>query len=289
MNCCPVGELRRVWDDGLEANQSCSCGAPFRQCPFWAEVFQIAFGGFDSADTVTAAGLRQPIDRYRRIPRHWLASRLGREGGADTVTLNRLMARLYRGILRVSGAEFVLDSSKDTPYAFLLAANPELDVKLLQLVRDSRAVAYSWQRRRLRPEVRGGDSFMLQLSPRQASWIWLTENAFAGLYPKDKFLCRLSYEEFVADPQGLVDDLSAAGFPARPHRSPAAAPSWHTVAGNPNRFDDGPLVLKVDDEWAQQMKAGAFLKVTAMTFPLLKLYGYPLRRTPRPDSPPRIK
>jgi hypothetical protein len=285
MDCCPVGELRRVWDEGLQLNQTCSCGAPFLECPFWTEVFQIAFGGFDNVETKTATHLRQQIDRYRRIPWHWLTSQAGLTPGQDAVTLNRLLAKLYRAILDVSGADFVLDSSKDTPYGFLLAANPELDVRMLQLVRDSRAVAFSWQRRRPRPEVRSADAFMLQLSPRQVSWIWLTENVFAGMYPKDKFLFRLNYEQFVAGPQALVDELAAAGFPARqPQKAAPSAepPSWHTVAGNPNRFNKRPFVLEVDDEWTRQMSAGSFLKVTAMTFPLLMRYGYSLRRNATP-------
>ena len=108
------------------------------------------------------------------------------------------------------------------------------------------------------------------------------------MYPKDKFLSRLNYEQFVACPEALVDQLAAAGFAARPPQKAAASaepPSWHTVAGNPNRFNKGTLVLEVDDEWTRQMSAGSFLKVTAMTFPLLMRYGYSLRRKATPGSP----
>ena len=102
---------------------------PFLECPFWAEVFQIAFGGFDTVETKTATHLRPQIDRYRRIPWHWLTSQAGLTPGREAEMLNRLLAKLYRAILDVSGAGFMLDSSKDTPYGFLLAANPELDVR----------------------------------------------------------------------------------------------------------------------------------------------------------------
>jgi hypothetical protein len=114
----------------------------FSRVPFLGAGFRLAFGGLDNLDTISATLLGPQIDRYRQIPRHWLVSQAGLKGGKKTAILNRLLARLYRAILAVSGAKFVLDSSKDAPYAYVLAANAELDVKLLQLVRDSRAVAF---------------------------------------------------------------------------------------------------------------------------------------------------
>jgi hypothetical protein len=287
MDCFPVGELRRVWDQGITENQSCSCGMPFLECPFWREVFQRAFGGFASFETLNATRLRPLVDRYRRIPWHWMASRKGLGVGKETAAFHRLLTRLYQEILAVSGARFILDSSKDAPYAYVLAANPALDVKLLHLVRDSRAVAFSWQRRRVRPEVRDREEFMLQLSSSASSWIWLTENLFVGAFPRDKFLGRLAYESFVEDPQALVDRLESAGFPRRTLEgseplSESELPVRHTVAGNPNRFNRGPLSLRADREWVRKMETEPFVKVTAMTFPLLKLYGYPLRRSRSP-------
>src|SRR3712207_4288003 len=48
----------------------------------------------------------------------------------------------------------------------------------------------------------------------------------------------------------------------------------HTVSGNPNRFETGPVELRPDREWMDRMEPRHRALVTALTFPLLKHYGY---------------
>ena len=50
----------------------------------------------------------------------------------------------------------------------------------------------------------------------------------------------------------------------------------HTVSGNPNRFDTGSVALRPDQAWKKDMNPRNRNLVTALTFPLLYRYGYPL-------------
>ncbi|HKZ27867.1 MAG TPA: hypothetical protein VJ086_08265, partial [Rubrobacteraceae bacterium] len=50
----------------------------------------------------------------------------------------------------------------------------------------------------------------------------------------------------------------------------------HTVAGNPNRFRNGLVRLRRDDEWVSRMKSWERPLVTLLTLPLLARYGYPV-------------
>jgi hypothetical protein len=47
--------------------------------------------------------------------------------------------------------------------------------------------------------------------------------------------------------------------------------------GNPSRFVTGPVEIRSDDEWESNLKRRDSAVVTALTLPLLRFYGYPLR------------
>jgi hypothetical protein len=51
----------------------------------------------------------------------------------------------------------------------------------------------------------------------------------------------------------------------------------HTVDGNPMRFLRGSVAVRRDEEWKANMAKRDRRTVTAMTFPLLMKYGYPMR------------
>jgi hypothetical protein len=50
----------------------------------------------------------------------------------------------------------------------------------------------------------------------------------------------------------------------------------HTVAGNPIRFRRGDIPIVPDVEWQERLEPGARRIVTALTWPLLLRYGFPL-------------
>ena len=64
---------------------------------------------------------------------------------------------LYSSIMARTGCSVIVDSSKFASYGHLLASNPAFDVRVIHLVRDSRAVAHSWQRRKRRTQATGAD------------------------------------------------------------------------------------------------------------------------------------
>jgi hypothetical protein len=48
----------------------------------------------------------------------------------------------------------------------------------------------------------------------------------------------------------------------------------HTVAGSLMRLKQGPLALRLDDEWETALAARHRRVVTLLSWPLLRLYGY---------------
>lgn len=275
---CAVGELRHVWERGFRDNQLCGCGQPFRACPFWREVVERAFGGFDRIDLPRMLRLAQSADRTRFIPCLLWRGSAGFE--RRVAAYGAALRGLYAAIRDVSGCRVVIDSSKEPSYAYLLRRVAGLDLSLLHLVRDSRAVAFSWVRKRERPEIHWTQAFMDVHAPLKSAALWMLFNALChGLGALGCPTRRVHYEDFVADPtavlQAVLADLGAgdAGLDFVRDQRLTLAPN-HTVSGNPMRFAVGEVEVVLDHEWRARMAPADRRLMSALTYPLLRAYGY---------------
>jgi hypothetical protein len=268
-----AGEVRRVWERGLLGDELCSCGRPFSDCPFWTRVIETAFGGPGGVDAVSMASAIGALDgrraRWGEVARRVLAP-------AGEGSLDRTLLSLYRAMREVSGAPAVVDSSKDSTYCLLLSTIEGIEVEVVHLVRDSRAVAFSWQRRRRRPEIVDREEYMPVIRPAGAAAGWSARNVTAeALRRFSTRYVRLRYEDLTADPDAVLPEVLGQ----RPGGSAANGPGGrgdlhHMVSGNPMRLSEGPLEVKPDVEWKSAMSVRDLTAVTALSAPLLLRYGY---------------
>lgn len=283
---CGVGEVRHIWDRSFADNQLCGCGQVFRDCAFWRAVADSAFGGFERVDAQRMVELKGLVDRTRFIPSalaQWPAGYHAR-----FVEYAAVLDRLYRGIRDVSGCRVIIDSSKEPSYAFVLRALPGVELSVLHLIRDSRAVAFSWLKKKRRPEVHWQHELMARYSPMSSALHWLTFNGLmhSGRAVATRYL-RVHYESFADEParevQRILTWIGAEGTPAGIAGRTLAVGVDHTASGNPMRFERGPITIKPDDEWRAQMAPRDRRLLTATTLPLLLAYGYlrPSSRTSR--------
>jgi hypothetical protein len=281
-----VGELVDLARSVARSDELCGCGVAFSACPVWTEVGEVAFGGWteDVLDRLTS--LQRAAARQRHLPRllgpRWPAS------GALT-DLRAAYTRIYQAVAELTGAKVVVDASKGPALGQALAGAPGIDLRMLNVVRDPRAVAWSWSRRVDRPHVTSGDAQMWRIPAHRAAAQWsslqVEMHAIAGLGGVRS--ARLRYEDFVADPTySLVCAVAALGLPLLPAELPVVTegrvvlgPS-HGLAGNPGRFRSGTVELRRDDRWATEMPAADRAMVTALTLPLLRAYGYPTAAEP---------
>ena len=276
-----VGELVDLARSVARTDELCGCGVPFSACPVWTEVGDIAFGGWteDVLDRLTR--LQRAAARQRHLPR-LLGSPLP---ASEALTeLRAAYTRIYQAVAEVTGAEVIVDASKGPALGQALAGAPGIDLRMLNVVRDPRAVAWSWNRRVDRPHVTSGDAQMWRIPAHRAAAQWsslqVEMQAIAGLGGVRS--TRLRYEDFVADPvYSLVCAIAALGLPLLPAELPVVTegrvvlePS-HGLSGNPGRFRSGAVELRRDDSWATEMPATDRAVVTALTLPLLRAYGYP--------------
>jgi hypothetical protein len=270
-----VGELRHVFQEGYLENRRCGCGEPFLECEFWRAVTARAFGAQREPE------LRQLAARKRRIDRWWLFPQLGWQLGTPRQRravgrYREVLRALYLAIAAESGAAVLIDSSKDVSHGYALRGlGAPIEPYVLHLVRDSRAVAYSWQRRKFNP---GNGGEMNRYSLLRTSAEWNLVNALTAIHrPTGARYTTLRYADFAADPAAAVE--AVLRFLGEERRSnPVTAERTvhlgadHTAAGNPNRFRSGEVQIRPDEEWRREMPSASRTLVGALTLPGLRRY-----------------
>ncbi|WP_418276066.1 sulfotransferase [Isoptericola jiangsuensis] len=277
-----LGEVMHLWKRSLRYDESCGCGSPFSECEFWGEVGRRAFGGWSEVDIDRVLELKAQVDRAVMVPKVLLASPDSSWGRA-VAEYASYYVRIYQAAAHVTGARVVVDSSKQSSLAYILAGRPELDLRVLHCVRDARAVAHAWGKEVVRPEARTADvALMTRYRPSRLSMYWMVHNAemdglgtFAGV-PK----VRVRYEDWVTDPRstvlsvrefaGLDDDAGADHLGDGTVR---LEPS-HSCSGNPSRFATGVIEIRPDRRWIQDQSVRARRTVSLLTWPLMLRYGY---------------
>jgi hypothetical protein len=271
-----AGELRLIWTACTEADSVCGCGSLFKDCEFWNEVLTETFGAPDRVPLDRLLHLQSDIDRYRNIPK-FLSPVTPASFKASLSEYGSALQSFIRAIRKVSGRRVIVDSSKSAPQGFILAKESGARVKVIHLVRDGRATSFSWTRRRS-AEVAGRNLELPRYPVFQSSRLWLVQNFSAEmLRAKVDDYKRVLYEELAASPRDVLSELErdlGIPVPELTEEGTANLDVNHTVAGNPMRFDSGPVRIRLDEEWRTAMPTNKRHLVTLLTLPLLFRYGY---------------
>ena len=295
-----VGELGRLWDTGLLEDRDCACGAPFRSCPFWTQVGDVAFGGWDAIDGYEVSKLRESVRlkrRFRALPdepipslrRIWIPQLLPfRPALAPWPGYRRnvqryadLMGRLYGAIAAVTGATVIVDSMKVPYHVFLLRRVQGIELRVAHLVRDSRGVGHS-QAKVVKKQGSVAGTYRGRRHPTKTAlrWDWVnTTFHLLGRLRVPSILVR--YEDVVRSPvlelSRLADFASISLSPddlAFVRGRQVDLSGDHLVAGNRMRMEAGPILLRDPDGWRKEISAGQRRAMTFATWPLLRRYGY---------------
>ena len=271
-----AGELFYVWEDNLIHNRPCGCHRPFEECAVWQNVMYEAYGGINSVDAHEMVRMRDSSARTRHVPllmlpahKSILKRRLGRY-------LDNL-EKLYHAIVSSTGSRVVVDSSKLPFYGYLLGMLPSIDLYVIHLVRDPRAVAFSRQRKKYQPDV---GKFLPIKNPVISSITWNIVNlAVETFWKSSNNYMMLRYEDFIKNPQETLERIFSLVKETPPQLAfmedhEVLLEATHTVSGNPGRFRTGKMKLLLDEEWKPRMRRSHRRAVTALTLPLLLRYGY---------------
>ena len=262
-------------------NERCACNQRFHDCPFWHEVGALAFGGWDRVDVARIEGAAGRPSSGRFIPRLAAPCRPGPSAGAGRVHLV-LPARLC-GAAAASGCEVLIDSSKHSSLAFCLRWLGPRRLRVVHVVRDSRAVAYSWTRLIRRPDAAAA-SYLTRYSPAVSAGCG-TDTTPPACWPAAACRCcgcgtrtwpRTRRRCWPASPAS--PGCPAARTPGRPGRRPRAVVGRARPGAHRGRQPDAVHHRPGPDHDGQPLAdcaAGRDRRlVTGLTLPLLAGYGY---------------
>ncbi len=276
----PAGELRYIWERSIKENQLCGCNKTFKDCEVWQRIIKNAFSNpkkiYKDIDKIIK--LQYSMDRIRCI----VSLKLGRFNDNLKTFCQEYVYPLYSSILGTTDKKIIIDSSKFPSYLYILSKCDFIDLHVIHMIRDSRAVAYSWGRKKLKPEITNKINYMPRYSLIKSSINWITFNLLILRIGKrigpDKYI-QVRYEDMVKDPETALQSILKSlniknSLSFLNDKNYVNLPAYHSVSGNPMRFKTGSIKLQIDDEWKRKMPAKDKLLVSLITYPFSKKFYY---------------
>jgi hypothetical protein len=291
MTLCPkaMGDISRY---------RCSCGELIQECGFWRKVKEgMASRGFEFDLACAGTDYRAVDSRYARwllspLPRGVLLEALRDAALGLSLTWRKRLPLIHRRnavfistLREITGAEVVVDSSKIALRLKYLLRNPDLDVKVIRLIRDGRAVALTYTdptgfADAEDPAMWGGGSGGRRedemLSMAKAAYQWRrcveeAENVLRGL-PRSLWI-EVRYEELCTDPDATLSRLLTFLGLDPDKRIPEFRSVENHIVGNGMRLDTTSQI-RLDERWRQTLTEQDLRTFEGVAGETNRRYGY---------------
>jgi hypothetical protein len=228
----------------------CSCGLRLAECPFWTAVGRAAGRPLETF-RIHRKRLNRPGALAKRFRKFTMKALMGPLAGLNRMRLVRWYAgglqtakesfELFDAIGAATGAEFIVDSSKD-PYRFMSLHCEQPDrVKVILLARDYRGVVNSKMKRNM------------SLSKAIRTWSRRIRqmDEMANLLPESDVL-RVTYEDLCLSTETVMRNLcSFIGIEFTPDMLVRDSGSLHHLGGSPSKFDSSRKQVAIDTSYLE--------------------------------------
>ncbi|MEL0660705.1 sulfotransferase [Psychromonas arctica] len=293
---CSVGELKAA-NLGHRDSYLCSCKTLVGECGFWQGVTEkMSAKGHDFCISDAGTDIRVGASPYvlrllKPLVRRSLVE-LIRDILLDLSPvwrkqlpyLQKRNADYARSIAEQAKVDTVVDSSKIGIRLKYLLKNPNLDVKVIWVVRDGRGVSLAYKNPSefadaKNPKLRGGGAGKTQEHGRGIEvgaheWVRCNQETEAVLatMPKEKWI-QVHYEDICNNTEQTLDNLfEFIGVDPTKKRLDFKTVEHHVV-GNGMRLDDSE-VIKLDDRWKTQLSDTELVKFYEIAGLYHKKMGY---------------
>lgn len=264
-------------------NQPCGCGQPIAECPFWHQIIE----------QVQPLAKPQPQIHYFREQhntshtlryKHLLEFHYKNilESQQDVIDIyGRNNYQLFEKFLDITEQftqvkpTWIVDASKD-PYRLLWLVKSDLfNIKVLHLVKNPKAFAYSMTRRILNNENYRGQAYKLTI---QKTVSWLIHNylirKIAQNYLSSSDYLLVNYEKLASEPQKTFQEvLNLIGCQSESNfEQEFKSNTIHTIAGNPMRYKPRKIIL--DEAWKNSFPFWYQKTVDLIAYFSKAKYGY---------------
>jgi hypothetical protein len=271
-----VGELKLTSLGNVE-QYLCSCKKQIKKCPFWSDVVQeMARRGYRFDFSNLGTDFHSEMSSYVK----WLLRPLHRgpilEWARDSALtfsptwrarfprIQELNSVLIESICNLTGKKVIVDSSKVGLRLKFLLRNPALDVKVIRLIRDGRAVAMTYTdpagfADASDPDLRGGgmggdrESDRLTMVRAAREWKRSNEEAEAVLKNLDPSQwIEVCYETLCAETDITLRKLFKFIGVNPDHKLISFRNTSHHIVGNGMRLDSTDEI-KLDERWRESL------------------------------------
>lgn len=266
------GELQNMCEV-YNASKICSCQAPLINCKFWSSVMNDWLSKVD--DDNIDSGLKKwgNIEGVFSL-KSWLKMYfgIGQKSKEFEEYLNST-TEFYRSLQYHSNKEIVVDISKNPLRAWALEKNPNIDLRMVHLVRDGRAVAWSLKKNakeqnRKRPTWR-------------AAMFWVVINRLTNLVrSKVEHKTVVRYEDFIENPGiilkqiGLMSEVDFSSIINKIESNDDFVIE-HVMAGNAIRKANTIKFQTSNSEgWKNKLRPGSKSLFKTLSFSSLKKFNY---------------
>ena len=264
-----AGEVIEAWDRAR--TWTCSCGVFPDTCPVWSPIFQNIDTLLSDNDRKRIIRLKDRFSKSHKVILHQCFLSNHNNIKSSTRELAQGLGLLYKSIQKATGAKVIIDSSKNAGYGFMLSLMDMIDLYVVHLVRDSRAVVFSWSKQK---------KGLWTEDPVKSAATWISRNIATDLLKLNlsgKYI-KVLYEDFMNDPIGVTQKIIKP-FNVASKQLPFISSNQvrlnlnHGLCGNPDRFSNGIVQLKLDQRW-RNTKTRSKIITTVITLPLLFRYRY---------------
>ncbi|HWM93182.1 MAG TPA: sulfotransferase [Thermoanaerobaculia bacterium] len=255
----------------------CSCGERIAECPLWRRVsLEMAARGipydvrrneasFSANGIGRVSHLLLAAEPRGAVMEAARGAALALIPGAKRELDRRLRINeaLAEVILEMRGARAFVDASKRPGRLLHLRRISSLDIRVIHLVRDGRAVARSFMRNLGRSAEEGA-----------RSWAASTHDAerVRRLFPAERWLT-LRHEDLCREPESNLDRVLQFMGVAPEGRVPDFRSADHHIIGNRMRLSHTSEV-RLDERWRTEMPPESIRAVERIAGEALERYGY---------------
>lgn len=227
--------LQRLFDLS-KREKPCMCGARTSECPLWHEVL-----------------LR------------WEARGIGQATDILKPASPGVTADIISDILAVANRPIYAESTKNTTRLAQLLSEPDLDVFVLQILRDPRAVALSSDRKY------GG------FYKKTLSWPRLNAAIERLMEARPNRLLRVHYEKLVTAPaREMARVMEFCGETFEPEQIAFAGGEHHNIGGNKMRYNS--TAIRPDASYIEKLDQLRWHLATVLALNAMRKYSYHLSR-----------
>jgi hypothetical protein len=260
------------------ATKQCGCGMPVGECPFWGSIIE------ETIPILRGPSIRRFRDSYdagrlfhfAEFPSIW--SRNGSRSNRRIAELEqfakdnaRVMGAALAKSRQLKGpqVEFLVDASKSLYRLLWLKQSGAFDLRVIHLVKDPRAFAYSMSKQQ--------DGSVNRRRAARAALRWNAENYLFDKLFRNRFaeneVLRIRYENLASNPKAVLQET--LGWLELPYDESMVADFRcinHGIAGNPMR--QRKTGIQLDEKWRNGLTPGMQRLVRGISSGLSKRYGF---------------